>query len=184
MTPNGYNVSAGGQLSKNKANPEKYICPSCKKEKDSSAILCLSCRKEKRKSEIKIPQEDFSIKLVERILDSSLEQVAREYGYTSGNSLKRQLINNGYPGKREELFLYYEQKTGIKHWRKQEEERKKITREKQAPKKVGQYNLEEKLIAIYSSTQEARRQGYSSGHISECCRGKRKKYKGYIWKYL
>lgn len=40
------------------------------------------------------------------------------------------------------------------------------------------------LIAIYPSANEAARQlGIAHSHISECCRGKVKSYKGYIWKY-
>ena len=34
----------------------------------------------------------------------------------------------------------------------------------------------------FSSMQEAQRNGFSSGKISLCCNGKRKKHKGYTWK--
>ncbi len=52
-------------------------------------------------------------------------------------------------------------------------------------KAVYQYNLQGKFINKYSSTGEAARSlGLSSGsHIGECCRGKIKTYKGFIWKY-
>lgn len=40
------------------------------------------------------------------------------------------------------------------------------------------------VIAEFSSTIEAKRQlGYSTGHISSCCRGKIKTYKNFIWRY-
>lgn len=50
---------------------------------------------------------------------------------------------------------------------------------------VYQYDLQGKFINKYNSTgQAARSLGVSSGnHISECCRGKIKSYKGFIWKY-
>lgn len=39
-------------------------------------------------------------------------------------------------------------------------------------------------IAIFSSIKEVNKQlGYSNGHISQCCKGKRKTCGGYIWKY-
>lgn len=37
---------------------------------------------------------------------------------------------------------------------------------------------------IYESIVSAVKDGFNSGHISECCKGKRKTYKGYIWKYF
>ena len=56
------------------------------------------------------------------------------------------------------------------------------------PKTVLQYDLNNNFIAEYKSCGEAKRKNFpemkkGSGHISECCRGKLKQYKGYIWKY-
>lgn len=55
-------------------------------------------------------------------------------------------------------------------------------------KAVLQYDLDGNFIAEYKSCGEAKRKNFpemkrGSGHISECCRGKLKQYKGYIWKY-
>jgi hypothetical protein len=52
-------------------------------------------------------------------------------------------------------------------------------------KTVYQYSLDGKFINKYSSTGEASRSlGLkSSSHIGECCRGKIKTYKGFIWRY-
>ena len=50
--------------------------------------------------------------------------------------------------------------------------------------KVGQYSLDGELIKIYLSTSQAISDGYGSGCISKCCRGKMKQAYGYIWKYL
>lgn len=41
-----------------------------------------------------------------------------------------------------------------------------------------------KVIRQWASTAECGRNGYSSGAVSECARGVRKQYKGYVWKYL
>lgn len=40
------------------------------------------------------------------------------------------------------------------------------------------------VVMGFPSTAEAQRQGFSSGNISNCCRGKHKSYKGYIWRYV
>lgn len=52
-------------------------------------------------------------------------------------------------------------------------------------KKVNQYDLKGKFIMSYPSTGTAARAlGLKSGsHISECCRGKIKTYKNFIWRY-
>ena len=50
-------------------------------------------------------------------------------------------------------------------------------------KPVGAY-LNDKLVMTFTSTQEAQRNGFSSGSISSCCNGKVKEHKGYVWKYL
>jgi len=52
-------------------------------------------------------------------------------------------------------------------------------------KAVYQYDLKGKFINKYNSTGEAARSvGAKAGsHIGECCRGKIKTYKGFIWRY-
>lgn len=53
-------------------------------------------------------------------------------------------------------------------------------------KQVNQYTLEGKFIMTYPSTGiAAKAMGVSSGsHIGECCRGKIKSYKGFVWRYV
>lgn len=52
-------------------------------------------------------------------------------------------------------------------------------------KQVEQYDKDGNLIQVWPSIIEIERQlGYCNGHISECCRGKLKTYKGFIWKYV
>jgi group I intron endonuclease len=51
--------------------------------------------------------------------------------------------------------------------------------------KIGQYDLDMNLIKIHDSAADACRDlpGFSTGHISSCCKGKRKTHKGFVWKY-
>ena len=52
-------------------------------------------------------------------------------------------------------------------------------------KQVGQFTREGKLIKIWPSLSEVKRQlGFSQSHISEAARGKLKKAYGFIWKYV
>ena len=39
------------------------------------------------------------------------------------------------------------------------------------------------VVITFPSTMEAQRNGYDSGHISRCCRGKRSTHNGLHWKY-
>ena len=51
-------------------------------------------------------------------------------------------------------------------------------------KPVKQLTLDGTLVAIWPSTQEAERNGFKHTHIGQCCNGKRKTHKGYLWAYL
>ena len=52
-------------------------------------------------------------------------------------------------------------------------------------KQVNQYDLKGKYIMTYPSTGIAAKAiNGKHSHISECCRGKIKSYKGFIWKYV
>lgn len=50
-------------------------------------------------------------------------------------------------------------------------------------KKVYQYSKDGNLIKIWESTNECKRNGFCKSHISDCCNGKLKSHKGYIWSY-
>lgn len=39
------------------------------------------------------------------------------------------------------------------------------------------------LVKVWPSTNEAGRNGFDQGTVAKCCRGEKKQYKGYIWKY-
>lgn len=55
-------------------------------------------------------------------------------------------------------------------------------RKKKRP--VVAFNASDNTFAMYlDSMEQLKEQGLHSGHICECCNGKRKSYKGYIWKY-
>lgn len=49
-------------------------------------------------------------------------------------------------------------------------------------KPILQFDLEGNFIKEWSSMMEASRNGFGQGNICNCCNGKLKNYKGYIWK--
>lgn len=50
-------------------------------------------------------------------------------------------------------------------------------------KTVLQYTLDGELIREWPSTMECERNGYQNTGISQCCLGKQKTHKGFIWRY-
>ena len=52
--------------------------------------------------------------------------------------------------------------------------------------KVAKFSLDGELLEVFSSTTEAAHSigVYNGAHITECCKGRRKKCGGYIWKYF
>ena len=51
-------------------------------------------------------------------------------------------------------------------------------------KQVGQYSLDGELLKVWTSLNEAERNGFNEGNICSCCKGKRKTHGGFIWKYI
>lgn len=51
-------------------------------------------------------------------------------------------------------------------------------------KKVGQYNKNNELIKTYESIAQTEQDGFNSTHVGNCCNGKLKTHKGFIWKFL
>lgn len=54
---------------------------------------------------------------------------------------------------------------------------------KELSKQVYQYTMDGELVKIWLSSAECGRNGFNRGHIVECCNGKRKTHKGFIWRY-
>lgn len=51
-------------------------------------------------------------------------------------------------------------------------------------KKVYQYDKNNNLIKIWESVSSTSNGGYSVGNVGQCCLGKRKTHKGFIWSYI
>lgn len=51
-------------------------------------------------------------------------------------------------------------------------------------KRVGRFDLDGNLLQEYGAATLAVMDGYCHSKISACCRGKRNKHKGFIWKFL
>ena len=50
-------------------------------------------------------------------------------------------------------------------------------------KQVGAFK-DGNLVMTFTSVNEAGRNGFHSSAVAMCCNGKRKRHKGYIWKYI
>lgn len=54
---------------------------------------------------------------------------------------------------------------------------------KSKSKKICQYRKDGLMVKEWDSLKEAEKHGFGHSHISDCCKGKRKSHKGFIWKY-
>ena len=123
-------------------------------------------------------------------------------GYTHSAETKRKISeaqkgkttwNKGKHHSYETRKKISEAQKGEKHWfygkHHSEETKKKISENfinrKDQSKPVLQIDKNtNKVIAEFPSAKEVHRQlGFSQGHISDCCLGKCKTHKGFIWKY-
>lgn len=70
-------------------------------------------------------------------------------------------------------------------WKYKKEEQIKMEREHIYKRKVSQYTPEGEYVATYDSVEEAAKSigQKKGGHVSDVCKGKRKKCGGYVWKY-
>ena len=50
-------------------------------------------------------------------------------------------------------------------------------------KPILQYTKDGELVREWESQSEAQRNGFNQGAIGACCRGEKRQYKGYIWKF-
>lgn len=59
------------------------------------------------------------------------------------------------------------------------------SRTKKTFKKVAQYSIDGNLVKVWDSINDAVKKGlFHSGCIIDCCKGKRKLHKGYMWRYI
>ena len=63
-----------------------------------------------------------------------------------------------------------------------EETKKKLSEAKSIP--VVQLTLDGKLVNVYASAEEARRNGFNPSNLRSCLKGRRKTHGGYKWMYL
>ena len=61
---------------------------------------------------------------------------------------------------------------------------RKLMSDLKPKKQVAQYTLDGEFIKVWNSINETKNDGFNPGNVSNCCRGKVKKHKGFISKYL
>ena len=173
LTPNGYNITSGGQYFKgasykiNRGLLEKkvYYCKKCGKQisKNSESGLCLSCVQ----LTCDISKEELYKKLLE--YQGNFTQVGKLYGL-SDNAIRKRCKNFGMPFHSSD----YKPKLEPKQKNSQKKSVAKID------KNTGQVLETFESIAI-----AARSLGLSKGsHITEACKGTIKSAYGFYWKYV
>lgn len=63
------------------------------------------------------------------------------------------------------------------------DETKKLMSDLKPKKKIVQYTLDGEFVKVWNSINEPKKDGFTPGNISKCCKGKVKQHKGFIWRY-
>ena len=92
------------------------------------------------------------------------------------------LNEDGTVNKEKSNLEWKSHKDNINHGTHNERVAKANTNGKQS-KPVLQLSLSGELIREWPSVAECGRNGFNIGHVSECCNGKRKTYKGFLWMF-
>lgn len=176
LSPNGYNISPGGQKFKRKERK----CKQCREVIYSRyATLCPECLLKLNTTVFPYKPEGLSneekIFYAKQIIDLGFTKFAEQYQRT-GTAAQKWCRKIGIPHLKKELIEWYNSQMGI------------IPEKKKAQKKpVYQIDKETgKIIARFESANQA---GLAMGarkgnHISEACNGKLPTAYGYIWKYV
>lgn len=165
LSPNGYNILIGGQLSR----VEPTYCPICGKVKTRDANICLDCYKKSQR-----PDKPDKLELARLVKQYGFEGVGRKYG-VSGKSISKWCITYGLPSTKSELINWYNKEMGII-----------IPTIQPFKRPVEQINLitGEIIQEFESAAAAARFLNKSKGsHITEVCKGTLKQAYGYKWRY-
>lgn len=178
LAPYGYNIMIGGQQNRKNYNNSEKICPKCGKEKDKQAKLCRECYyKEINKERIQQLADEGQYSFILRILNTSYLNVANSLGYVNSNGLKKLLQKKGWVYCKKDMFDYYyltNKKYHPKDKRSKKKDRLVYQRDKDSYKIIDSFLLNQ---------EECQKRNFHTGHVYECCIGKRKKYKEYIFTF-
>lgn len=59
----------------------------------------------------------------------------------------------------------------------------KRAQRKECGRQVSQYNLDGTLVRVWETLADAQESGFRSSGICDCCSGRKKTHKGYLWSY-
>ncbi len=175
LSPNGYNISSGGQKCKKKEieDNERMVCIFCGKEIDKYSILglCRDCYKKYMCS--RIPKEEaLREKLFE--LNGNFTDAGNFYG-VSDNAVKKWCKKYGMP------------------YHSKDYKSDNYIHKNNNSKSVGVFDQDGNMITIFVSLTEASRYyskiwctkpEYVTSGIWKAINNRRKTYHGLIWKYI
>lgn len=174
LTPNGYNILAGGQQNRRVPN----CCKDCGKQITRKATYCKSCAAKHQERKVENIPEKLELALM--IKNDGFSKVGKYFG-VSDSTIKKWCKSYGIPYLKDELISWYNLQIGIENI--VSEQKEKINVKKQ----VQQIDINTgEVIAIYESARAAARalNKKNCSHITEVCNGKLEKIYGYKWRYI
>ena len=186
LSPNGYNLTEGGNGGVPSEETRKKLSQSCKGRQFSEEHRkkLSEIRKKLYSSGMKHPMlgKHHSEESINKISNSLKGQHPTDETRKKLSDVRKgriiseetkQKMSNSKKGRR---YLTDEQ------YRKIGEKRKGIYNTK-CSKKVLQFTLDDEFVREWPSIQECGRNGFNQRHVCNCCQGKRKSHKGFKWCY-
>lgn len=103
----------------------------------------------------------------------NLEWCNARYNLTYGTAIQRRVANTDWKALKTKIdFKAIGRKVA-----------EKLTNRQDQSKQVYQYSLDGELIKTWESTAECGRNGFIQVAVCDCCNGKRKTHKGFLWSY-
>ena len=170
-----------GDNKDNRIENLQLLCPNCHSITDNY------CGRKLRKNRIKKEKAQKQIPNKEILLEDFIEcgtlcGVGKKHN-VSDKTIAKWFSRHGLPSSSIELRNLIKKTHNVK-WNFSSGNPETLKKESaKKRKRVSQYSIDGKLIKIYEKVCDTEKDGFNARLVTDCCKHRAKKYKGFIWEY-